>query len=144
MYGHPLFKNPQFLYNLLRFQRRCTIKTAKIIFGFLALAAAAALLFFLYASYIANDTTTASILIQQVTVAENHVSVIGDTSNSGEGFKGMNYSVTGDRLYLKPRYFLGGSGRMEVTIQQDMTSINAVYLQGNTPEDVKLIWQRGQ
>ena len=98
----------------------------------------------IYTKYIANNATTRSVFIEKVIVLNKSLQVIGDTTSSADGFQGYSYKVKGNCLYVKPGYYLGGVGNFDITLKEDMSKIDFVYLQGREANDYRLIWERVQ
>jgi hypothetical protein len=98
---------------------------------------------FINAAVFANDTNTQTVWVKNIKVNSTGVSLSGDTGSSAEGFNGFSYRIIGDQLYIKPRYFLGGSGAFDIHIYENMDKINIIYLQGREINDIKIIWEKG-
>ncbi|MCT8136750.1 zf-HC2 domain-containing protein [Anaerobacillus sp. CMMVII] len=98
---------------------------------------------------------TNSIIIQEIVIENNQLTVIGDTAHSALWYSGeyeINYDGV-ETLYLIPRYRQvskeNSSGRFVINhefrgelLELDLASINKIYLQGKNPSDIRLIWER--
>ncbi|HEY8889796.1 MAG TPA: immunoglobulin-like domain-containing protein [Clostridium sp.] len=93
---------------------------------------------------IGTGIDTYGIFVDNITKDNKTLQITGSTSNSALSYAGYSYKIKGDSLYLKLRYSLGSSfhqgGKFNITLNNDLSNINNMYLQGNKSEDEKLFW----
>lgn len=74
------------------------------------------------------------------------VEIKGTTVSSAKAFVKHKYKIKDDVLYLKLRYALATkknrSGDFNITITDDLSNVNKIYLQGKSKDDLKLLWER--
>jgi hypothetical protein len=94
------------------------------------------------------DTELINLFEPGITVnADNSaVEVKGTTVSSAQAFVRHKYKIKDDVLYLKLCYALAinknRSGEFDITITDDLSNINTIYLQGKSRKDLKLLWER--
>ncbi|HEY8890323.1 MAG TPA: immunoglobulin-like domain-containing protein [Clostridium sp.] len=95
---------------------------------------------------IGTGIDTYGIFVDNITKDNKTLQITGSTSNSALVYAGYSYKIKGDSLYLKLRYSLGSSfhhgGGFNITLNNDLSNINNMYLQGNKSEDEKLFWTK--
>lgn len=98
---------------------------------------------FIYGSY----TSTSGIGITKIEVNNNNLEIIGSTFDGGSGaFAGYDYTIKGDRMYVKLRCCLGTGihplGEFSIRINDEkIWQVKSIYLQG-VRHDKRLIWHK--
>lgn len=125
------------------------LKTSSIVVFIVALIVS----YELYLNYIQKQyINPQSILIHNVEFVNADWVINGEITNGKEGFAGIKIGFSGvdyrrenDEFYLRLQY---GIVRKEpakyftVYLGNELNEVNKVYLQGNQPDDVKLIWEK--
>lgn len=95
--------------------------------------------------------STYAIDIDEITHEAGEWVVRGTLDASGkafifkQGFSGIDYRKENGDFYLRLRYGVVSeepAKNFEVYLKNELDDVNSVYLQGNSSEDVQLIWQK--
>ncbi|GAA4839526.1 hypothetical protein GCM10023310_16670 [Paenibacillus vulneris] len=84
-----------------------------------------------------------ALMVQQVHMDDGKLQLTGTTSHSAAGFSGYSYKRSGGDMYVKLRYsILSSSGDFSITIPAGQEAVRNVYLQGSSPDDLRLLWSQ--
>lgn len=104
-----------------------------------------AYLTFVRGTYATSDV----IIVKHLEVGDGQLDIRGNTMNSSMGFSGYKYTIVDKKLYLQLRYSLvskiNPTGEYKISINdEEMNSVNRIFIQGKEKDDYKLAWMRGR
>lgn len=107
------------------------------------------MIIFFTVTYLKDGTVvdTGSLFVTRTEIIGDKLFIYGSTANSGQAFAAYSYITKDNNIYVKLKYSIVNPfnkyGDFIIVINEHLTSINNVYLQGNRADDLKLVWTKG-
>ncbi|WP_027398172.1 hypothetical protein [Anaerovorax odorimutans] len=124
------------------------IKIIKVIVIVILIVIFSIIVSFFIKIFFIGDIISDGLYVENITVSDNLVTIKGDSGGSADAYKGFDYYIDGNSLYIKLRYVLASrfsDGGMNFSVKiedEDFSKIDKIYFtDGN---DDNLIWIKGE